>query len=97
MTDIIWYIIAAWNITVFTLYGIDKWKAEKNKWRLPEAALILTAFLLGGAGAIIGMVAFNHKTSKPKFKALVPIALILTITASICLAHLFGTGWSMWR
>lgn len=24
------------NVLAFLLYGFDKWKAKKNKWRIPE-------------------------------------------------------------
>ena len=78
-------IVLVWNIAVFFLYGIDKRKAAKQKWRISEATLILTALLAGGAGAAMGMVIFNHKTSKVKFRIFVPFALILTIAAG-CIA-----------
>ncbi len=70
-----------WNIFVMLVYGIDKLKAKRGRRRISEATLLLCAFLLGGWGAIFGMVLFNHKTSKIKFRMLVPIAVILEITA----------------
>ncbi len=76
----IYYIILVWNIFTMLLYGIDKLRARKHKWRISETALIVPAFLLGGTGAILGMVLFNHKTSKMKFRLLVPIAFVLNIT-----------------
>lgn len=82
----LWYIFALWNLIVFFVYGADKLKAVKKWWRIPESVLILLAFLLGGAGAMFGMVVFNHKTSKPKFRILVPIAALFNI-ALLCLDY----------
>ncbi|MCL2406898.1 MAG: DUF1294 domain-containing protein [Defluviitaleaceae bacterium] len=76
------YIILAlvlWNIITLALYGADKRKAKKNKWRISEATLILYAFLLGALGAMLGMSIFRHKTTRWKFKILIPIAFILNI------------------
>ena len=76
-------ILLAWNIIVMFIYGIDKIQAKREKRRISEKALLSCAFLLGGYGAIFGMILFNHKTSKIKFRILVPIATVVTITA-IC-------------
>ena len=73
------YILIIWNMFSMLLYGIDKLKAKKRKWRISEIALIVSAFLLGGVGAMLGMVLFNHKTSKMKFRLLVPLAFVLNI------------------
>lgn len=70
-------ILLIWNITVMLFYGADKSFARKGKMRLSEKSLIIPAFLLGGAGAIFGMVLFNHKTSKIKFRLLIPLAVTL--------------------
>lgn len=75
----IYYIILVWNIFTMFLYGIDKLRARKHKWRISETALIVPAFLFGGFGAIVGMVLFNHKTSKMKFRLLVPLAFLMNI------------------
>lgn len=72
-------ILLIWNIFTMLLYGIDKLRARKHKWRISETALIVPAFLLGGTGAMLGMVIFNHKTSKAKFRFLVPLAFVLNI------------------
>jgi len=74
-------IIIAWNVIVLALYGIDKLKAVKGKWRISESALILCAFLAGSVGAFLGMILFRHKTRNMKFKILVPLALVLHIVA----------------
>lgn len=64
---------------VIFLYGTDKLRAIKGIKRIRERTLLASAFLLGGAGAMYGMVLFNHKTSKIKFRILVPFAVILNV------------------
>lgn len=65
------------NLLSFLLYGIDKWKAKADKWRVSEKTLLLTALIGGSAGALIGMQVFRHKTQHWKFRILVPVFLIL--------------------
>lgn len=67
------YII--WNIITFTLMGIDKRRAQQDKWRISEATLLVTAFAMGGAGSLAGSQFFHHKTRKWKFKILLPMAI----------------------
>ena len=66
-----------WNIIVFLLYGIDKWKAIRGKWRISEKTLICAAFLMGAIGALAGIRIFRHKTQKPVFLVLVILAAVL--------------------
>lgn len=81
--DIVFYILIVLNITTFTLYGIDKRKSVQGKWRIKERTLILSAFLMGAAGATLGMYLFRHKTKKLKFKILIPLALLLNTAVII--------------
>jgi uncharacterized membrane protein YsdA (DUF1294 family) len=60
------------NVLSFALYGMDKLKAEKEKWRISEQSLLVASFF-GPIGAWIGMQHFRHKTRKPMFKFLVPL------------------------
>lgn len=69
--------VGAWNLFVLLLYGADKWKAKHGRWRISEAALLGTAFCMGGAGALLGMLLFRHKTRKWKFRILVPLFLLI--------------------
>ena len=71
------YII--WNFIVFLLYGADKLKAVNKKWRIRESNLIISAFLMGGIGALLGIRTFRHKTKQLKFKILIPVAIITNI------------------
>lgn len=71
------------NVVTFFMYGIDKWKARKNKWRISEATLLVTALIGGSAGALLGMHIFRHKTKHWKFKILVPLFLIVHIALPV--------------
>ena len=66
-----------WNIIVMLVYAFDKSRAIRGGKRIRESALILCAYLLGGVGAMFGMVLFNHKTSKMKFRLLVPLSVVV--------------------
>ena len=54
--------LAVINVVTFFMYGIDKWKAKKSKWRIREAALLGLAVLGGSIGAWLGMKVWHHKT-----------------------------------
>ena len=82
------YAFLCWNIIVFAFYGVDKWKAIHNKWRIRESTLLLLPFFMGGFGALMGMKVFRHKTKHIKFKILVPIALIVNVALIIGVFHL---------
>ncbi len=71
------------NLLTFVLYGIDKWKAQQNYWRVPEKTLILLAVIGGAVGALAGMILFRHKIRKPKFYLGVPFILFAQI-AAVC-------------
>lgn len=55
------------NIIGFFAMGIDKWKAKRNAWRIPENTLFIITLIGGGIGTNIGMYFFRHKTKKPAF------------------------------
>ena len=73
------------NIVTFALYGIDKWKAIHNKWRIREATLLITAFIGGSFGAFIAMHMFRHKTRKWYFKYTIPVMLVVHVIVMILL------------
>lgn len=64
-------IYALINAASYALYGIDKFKARKDKWRISEKSLLIVS-LFGPIGALLGMQQFRHKTQKPIFRFLVP-------------------------
>ena len=65
------------NIAAFVTYGVDKSRAIRDKWRIPEATLIGLAIFGGAFGALLGMRVWHHKTRKWKFRILVPVFLVL--------------------
>ena len=72
------YIVIA-NIVAFALMGIDKRKAIKNKYRIPEKVLFMSAILFGSIGANLGMKVFRHKTKHMSFVIGMPAKLIIQI------------------
>ena len=71
--DTLAIIIATLNVAAFALFGIDKWKARNDGWRIPDAVLLAIAGIGGGLGAQIGMLVFHNKTHHRLFTTLVPI------------------------
>ena len=71
------------NAAGFVLMRVDKQKAIKNKWRIPESTLLTVAALGGSFGICAGMYAFRHKTRHTKFSVGVPILLSIQILAGI--------------
>ncbi|WP_262428663.1 DUF1294 domain-containing protein [Paratissierella segnis] len=67
------------NLITFAAFGVDKYKAKWNKWRIPESNLIFLSIIGGSAGGILSMLIFKHKTHKMKFKIGMPIILLLQI------------------
>lgn len=67
------------NAVTFIVYGIDKNKAKKAKWRISEATLLLLAVLGGSVGAWVGMKVWHHKTMHKKFKYGIPAILLIQI------------------
>ena len=84
MKIILGYLLAV-NIATFFLYGIDKYKAKKGKWRISEATLLLMAVIGGSIGAWAGMRLWHHKTMHKKFKYGIPIIIILQVALAVYL------------
>ena len=84
MNIILGYLLAV-NITSFLLYGIDKYKAKKGRWRISEATLLLMAVIGGSIGAWVGMRIWHHKTMHKKFKYGIPIIIILQVALAVYL------------
>ena len=78
MELLILYLVVV-NAAAFVIYGVDKRKAIRDKWRIPEATLIGLAVIGGAFGAFLGMRVWHHKTHKWKFRILVPVFLLLWV------------------
>ena len=73
------YYLLAINAVAFIMYGIDKYKAKKAKWRISEATLLLLAVVGGSIGAWMGMKVWHHKTMHKKFKYGISAILLIQI------------------
>jgi len=67
------------NIIGFGIMGIDKFKAKKGLWRIPESTLFLMAIIGGSIGSILGMYLFRHKTRHWSFVYGMPAILIIQL------------------
>ena len=76
------------NIIGFTIMGIDKSKAKRGAWRIPEKTLFLIAILGGSIGSLLGMKQFRHKTKHKTFTIGMPAILI--VQAAIILYCMLG-------
>ena len=79
------YYLFAINIVSFFLYGIDKYKAKKGQWRIPEATLLMIAVIGGSIGAWVGMRLWHHKTMHKNFKYGIPVIIILQVALAVYL------------
>lgn len=82
MQNILFYIIGI-NLFGFFIMWVDKRKAKKGAWRIPEKTLFLVTALGGGIGTITGMYVFRHKTQKLNFVIGFPLITILEIVAVV--------------
>ncbi len=78
----IWLILiytAVMSLIAFAAFGIDKYKAKTNRWRISEKTLFLLALLGGGVGAYLGMKVFHHKTRHKQFAIGLPLIMIIQL------------------
>ena len=80
---IICAVFGAISLVTFILYGADKRRAVKGKWRVPEKVLLSLSFFGGAAGGIAGMIFCRHKTRKPLFIAVNALGIIWQAAAII--------------
>lgn len=81
------YLLAV-NTLTFLLYGIDKYKAKKARWRISEATLLMMAVIGGSIGAWAGMRLWHHKTMHKKFKYGIPLIILLQVVLVFYLHNL---------
>ena len=77
------YYLTAINVITFIVYGIDKLKAKKEKWRIPESTLLLLAIVGGSIGAWCGVKVWHHKTMHKKFRYGIPLIMAIQIGLTI--------------
>ena len=82
-------LLALWllfiNLLGFFLFGLDKHKAVRRRWRIPEAMLFLTALAGGSPGCIAGMCLFRHKTKPVQFRLGLPLILVTHLLLALYL------------
>ena len=71
------------NAIGFILMLVDKIKARKNLWRIPEKVLFLSAILGGSIGSLLGMYVFRHKTKHFSFILGMPLILAIQIVLAV--------------
>lgn len=88
MLTVLWILWACLNAFTFLMYGLDKLKAKRNKWRIPEKTLLLFTWLMGGVGAFLGMRTFRHKTKHISFQISAPIGAVLSLAVMLALTYM---------
>lgn len=83
LPDILLFYLGAVNLTAFALFGIDKRRARRHRWRIPERRLFIAALAGGSLGALAGMYGFRHKTRHKLFAWGVPLLLVLQAGISV--------------
>lgn len=89
------YIYATAILGVLSIIGlismaVDKSKAKRGAWRIPEKVLFAIAFLGGGLGSLIGMYAFRHKTKHTSFVIGIPIGAVVSVAIVYGVAYLIS-------
>ena len=83
-----------WSLAAFIAMGADKRKAQKERWRVPEATLFLFALLGGALGGTLGMHLFRHKTKHWYFRWGFPLILLIQAALLVWLIWHFGLRWN---
>ena len=81
----LWYLLAV-NLAALCVFGLDKRRARRDEWRIPEKTLFLLALAGGSIGALAGMCIFHHKTRKWYFRFGIPAILALQLLAALWLS-----------
>lgn len=74
------------NLSAFAAFYVDKMRAIRGEWRIPEATLWIVTAFGGSLGALCGMIFCHHKTRKTDFKLGVPVLLALHLFLVYCFA-----------
>jgi uncharacterized membrane protein YsdA (DUF1294 family) len=82
----IYYFFLFINVLTFIFFGYDKYLAKNNKWRISENSLFMMSFMGGSIGAVLGMLLFRHKISKPVFY----VSILIIIALQSVLVYYFG-------
>ncbi|WP_404453808.1 DUF1294 domain-containing protein [Oceanobacillus kapialis] len=86
LNGILFYLIGV-NVITFIIMGMDKQKARKKKYRIPERTFWLLAIVGGALGAIIGMQRYRHKTKHRAFMWGMPILFLVNVASVLYLLY----------
>ncbi len=78
------------NVITFVIFGVDKYKAIRQEWRIRESTLLGLALIGGSIGGWLAMYIFHHKTKKVKFFVGIPVILAIQI---VVFSYLFCGGY----
>lgn len=78
MKYLIFFLIGM-SLVLFVVMGVDKFRAQRHKWRITERTLLLLAAVGGALGGCLGMLLFRHKTRHTLFRWSFPLLLVLEI------------------
>ena len=81
---------AAMSAVAFSLYGVDKRRAQNDAWRIKESHLLGVSFLGGSVGALLAMKAFRHKTRHTYFWVVGFLGFVWQATLTIVLFRISG-------
>ena len=90
MTAVFLIYLAAINLIAFIVCGVDKYKAQHDRWRIPEKTLFLLSAIGGAVGFFLGMKSFRHKTKHLSFQILIPLFALLWIGILVFLQMRFS-------
>ena len=76
---LVWAVWLVINLITFILYGVDKRRAKRGQWRIPDKTLLSGTWLLGGVGAWMAMRMFRHKTKHIAFQVSAPMGAVLSV------------------
>ena len=89
MLLILWIVWLCLNGFIFLLYGLDRLKAKRGKWRVPERTLLTGTWAMGGVGALMGMKVFHHKTKHLSFRISAIGGTIVSLAVMLALTYVF--------
>ncbi len=79
-------LVLVMSLITFIFYAVDKRKAKKGAWRIPEATLLLLSFFFGALGGYLGMITLHHKTKHWYFQVVNIFSLAIHIVIAVILA-----------
>jgi uncharacterized membrane protein YsdA (DUF1294 family) len=74
-----WLYLAGVNLFEFFAMYLDKQRAKKGKWRIPESELLLVGLIGGGMGGLLAQQLFHHKTRKLRFYFIFILGTIIAV------------------